>query len=243
MWNVLLLVPVTVSAGSEVRRSYEARALSRSLALGSSLVAALFVVLGGALSRLPAPVAPEIPVFEFEDFVLEKPPSIEPSPGAVTETGPPRVDPNALIRPVIPLEPEVSTPMVGDSPIVGPTSDGLGPNVERPGTPARDFAPVAEETPDVHFVPDEDPVPIFAPKPEYPDLAMQAQVEGTVVVRALVRRDGRVGETRVERGIPLLNEAAVAAVSRWTFAPARTNRVAVSCWVVVPVRFRLNDVR
>lgn len=244
MWNVLLLVPATVPAPWDARRASEARALSHSLALGSLLIATCFLALGGALSRLPAPSVPTMPTFDPRGYrVFTPPPLIRQAPAPPAASGAATIDPHAKLRPVvvdevpIDLEPVVSGPPDGER---GGSHDG---RETRPLVEPLPDAPPVDERPDVHFVPDEDPVPIFAPKPVYPDLALQAQVEGTVVVRALVRRDGRVGETRIERGVPLLNDAAVAAVSRWTFAPARTNHVAVACWVVVPVRFRLHDAR
>jgi len=61
-------------------------------------------------------------------------------------------------------------------------------------------------------------------------------------VRALVSPDGETQETRVWRssGQPLLDAAAVAAVRRWAFEPARHGGHAVAAWVEVPIHFRLN---
>jgi len=62
------------------------------------------------------------------------------------------------------------------------------------------------------------------------------------MVRALVSPDGDTQETRLWRssGHPLLDAAAVAAVRRWAFEPARHGGRAVPAWVEVPVHFRLN---
>lgn len=76
--------------------------------------------------------------------------------------------------------------------------------------------------------------------PEYPDLAREAQVEGTVMLWALVDLDGRVREVRVQRSVPLLDGAARAAVERWRFTPALANGRPVRVWVAVPVRFSLH---
>ena len=73
--------------------------------------------------------------------------------------------------------------------------------------------------------------------PEYPLDARRAGVDGTVMVQALVGKDGRVKNTRVVKSIPMLDEAAVAAVRKWVFKPAATNNKAVAYWVAVPVRF------
>lgn len=77
--------------------------------------------------------------------------------------------------------------------------------------------------------------------PAYPELARQAGVEGTVMVQALVGRDGLVKDVRVVRSIPMLDSAAVVAVRQWTFKPALANGEPVAVWVAVPVRFALDQ--
>jgi len=76
--------------------------------------------------------------------------------------------------------------------------------------------------------------------PQYPDDARKARVEGTVMVQALVGRDGRVKETKVVRSIPLLDQAAMDAVRQWVFKPALAKGQPVEVWVATPVRFTLH---
>lgn len=73
--------------------------------------------------------------------------------------------------------------------------------------------------------------------PEYPQAAREAGVTGTVLVQALVGKDGKVHETRIQKSIPMLDAAATAAVSRWIFKPALSKGAPVAVWVAVPVRF------
>lgn len=75
--------------------------------------------------------------------------------------------------------------------------------------------------------------------PEYPDFARTAGVEGTVMVQALVGRDGLVKDTRVLNSIPMLDAAAVVAVRRWRFRPAMAKGQRVAVWVAIPVKFTL----
>jgi protein TonB len=77
-------------------------------------------------------------------------------------------------------------------------------------------------------------------KPEYPDLARSANVDGTVLVQALVGKDGRVKDVKVVKSIPMLDASAVAAVKQWVFKPALSNNKPVAVWVAVPVRFTLH---
>ena len=75
--------------------------------------------------------------------------------------------------------------------------------------------------------------------PEYPDIARQSGIEGTVQLQALVGKDGKVKDVKVMKGIPVLDDAAVTAVKQWVFKPALTNNKPVAVWVAVPVRFSL----
>lgn len=76
--------------------------------------------------------------------------------------------------------------------------------------------------------------------PVYPDAARKAGVEGTVMVQALVLEDGTVGDCRIVGSIPMLDEAAVAAVRQWRFKPALNKGNPVAVWVAVPVKFKLH---
>ena len=76
--------------------------------------------------------------------------------------------------------------------------------------------------------------------PIYPDLAREANVDGTVLVQALVGKDGKVKDVRVMKSIPMLDDAAKSAVRRWVFKPALSNNKPVAVWVGVPVKFSLH---
>ena len=83
------------------------------------------------------------------------------------------------------------------------------------------------------------PEAITKVKPDYPDIAREAGVDGVVLVQALVGKDGKVKDVRVVKPIPMLNDAAIAAVKQWVFKPALSNNKPVAVWVAVPVRFSL----
>ena len=94
--------------------------------------------------------------------------------------------------------------------------------------------------PDDFVAVEEMPVLIQIPAPVYPDMARQAEVEGTVMVRALVGKDGKVEDAFVTEGVPMLNEAAIAAAKKAIFKPALQQHKPVSVWVQIPMRFTLN---
>jgi protein TonB len=94
---------------------------------------------------------------------------------------------------------------------------------------------------------EEFPEAITKVAPVYPDIAREASVDGTVMVQALVGKDGKVKDTRlvdksgkvVSASIPMLDAAALTAVRQWVFKPALSNNKPVAVWVAVPLKFTL----
>lgn len=70
------------------------------------------------------------------------------------------------------------------------------------------------------------------PKPVYPAVSRRLKEEGTVVLEVFIQADGSVGELRVKRssGFTRLDEAALAAVRRWKYLPARRGSEALALW-------------
>jgi TonB family protein len=54
-------------------------------------------------------------------------------------------------------------------------------------------------------------------KPDYPQIARQMRVTGTVRLEATVAPDGKVRDTKVIGGSPLLVQEAVTAVKKWKY--------------------------
>jgi TonB family protein len=76
--------------------------------------------------------------------------------------------------------------------------------------------------------------------PAYPERSRRKSIEGTVVLQALVGRDGTVRDVKVVKSIPGLDESAIDSVRQWRFKPALANGAPVAVWVAVPVRFSLH---
>ena len=75
--------------------------------------------------------------------------------------------------------------------------------------------------------------------PAYPEVAVLGHLQGVVVVECVIDPAGRVVNARALRGMPVFDDAAVAAVRQWVFAPTLLNGVPVSIVMDVTVRFRL----
>jgi len=78
-----------------------------------------------------------------------------------------------------------------------------------------------------------------SPAPSYPLVAVQRNSQGIVELRLLVDENGQVAEVEVVKPVELLTDAAIKAVKRWTFYPARKDGVPVKVWIAQPVEFRL----
>jgi TonB family protein len=79
-------------------------------------------------------------------------------------------------------------------------------------------------------------------KPNYTDAGMRARVEGIVTLQCVVLADGTVGAVRVVQSLDTthgLDEAAVAALKQWRFAPATRDGLAVPVIVNVELAFTL----
>ena len=79
--------------------------------------------------------------------------------------------------------------------------------------------------------------------PAYPSASRKAGQEGTVLLRIEILANGRTGDISVVQstGYSALDEAAIAAVGKWQFVPAKdlaTDR-SVACTTTLPVSFRL----
>ena len=84
------------------------------------------------------------------------------------------------------------------------------------------------------------PEKVFAPQPQYTDLARTNRTQGVVILQATIDCRGNVTDVRVLKSLPDgLTESAVAAISRWRFEPARLNGQPVSVYYNLTVNFRL----
>ena len=105
-----------------------------------------------------------------------------------------------------------------------------------------DAPPPPPSGPKVVFIPYDDPPVAMSPiRPRYPEIAQEAGIEGVVVVQAFIDEKGRVKETLILKGVPNtgLDEAAMEAIRKTRFSPAKQRERAVGVWISIPVNFRL----
>jgi protein TonB len=100
---------------------------------------------------------------------------------------------------------------------------------------------VEDEGPPPDFVPyEKEPQIIKSTKPLYPELAKRAGVEGTVVLKLWVDKEGKVRKAVVLRSdATLFEQPAIDAAMQFVFTPAMQHSGPVSVWVSIPFRFYL----
>lgn len=90
------------------------------------------------------------------------------------------------------------------------------------------------------FGSDNGPRVVEMPPPEYPRRARRLHLEGRVLIRLELDRRGNLLEARIEKSAgKSLDRAALTAVRRARFAPARRNHLPVSCVALLPIDFQL----
>lgn len=80
-------------------------------------------------------------------------------------------------------------------------------------------------------------------EPVYPKLAMASHVQGAVVLKASVLRNGRLGQIQVVSGNDLLVGAALHAVQQWRYKPMELDGKPVESETSIKVNFSLGTAR
>jgi len=77
-------------------------------------------------------------------------------------------------------------------------------------------------------------------QPNYPPLARQARIQGTVLLQAEISKDGAIENLRLISGHPMLAPAAIEAVKQWRYKPYMLNGEPVAVETQVQVNFTLS---
>ena len=182
---------------------------------------------------------------------LHAPPKTESASttGAAASTPPP--DAATTSRTVLPpLEVEV---VAGDTHrVIRPGSSSVRVDLQ-PGSPprptseaptTRDVDSAANVTSNaaehVQMSPDASALVTIPVKPNYPLLARQMKVQGSVILQALIGKDGIIQNLRVVSGPHILASAAQDAVRQWHFKPHLQGSEAVETQAKITVNFTIS---
>ena len=148
-------------------------------------------------------------------------------------------------RDIATLNEEVAPPRLGDGiGVVGaPVGDGIpdgviGSIVHETERIARNAAPPPPTKPFPISHIDEGLL-VHKVTPVYPQIAILARQQGTVVMHAIIGRDGRIEQLQAVSGPPLLIKAAVDAVAQWRYRPYVLNGEPVEVETQITVNFKL----
>ena len=177
---------------------------------------------------------------------------LEAAPIMVSLITPPVIEkPKELPKP-LPVKPKVEQrveqrvqPLPETPPLIVATTEApLPPAAPAPQAPPPPLpvAPIVAAVPPV-VPPTFNADYLQNPAPAYPSMSRRLGQQGKVVLRVLVNTGGAPDkvEIRSSSGFDRLDDAALDAVKRWRFVPARQGDRPVAAWVLVPITFTLES--
>jgi periplasmic protein TonB len=208
-----------------------------------TLVIALHAAVWAALLASDAVAVPPRTATLFVHMIAPEPLPVAPAPVAKPQPSPPKpVTTRAPVQPPPLLATQATAPAGANAPAPepAPVVAAAAPTAAVPAAAAAAAAaPAAQPAPLIQ--PRFDADYLDNPAPAYPPMSRRLGEEGKVVLRVFVEADGRPAsvELKAGSGSPRLDEAALAAVRRWEFVPARRGAEPVAAWVLVPIAFHL----
>jgi periplasmic protein TonB len=253
-------------APADVARTKRLAASTIAAMMTYGAVAGAAVLLGGGAAivqekvldvtfekQLPKEVAPPAPPPPPPPppKKIEKP-KAAPPPVVNEAPPPPKAPPPVVVPQIVPKDVLPESDVAIEKREFIPPAEGIGGT--RKGSLAGTVGGVPGGTgtaaPAVHRaallpvnLPEEATPPVESPvnrRPEYPESARAAGVEGLVILKIVVTETGRVGNIQVMKGEPPFVEAAMSAVKTYTFQPAMLGGRPISVFRIIKVPFRLS---
>jgi len=220
------------------------KALPLALAIHALAVGFVLVTQLWAVNEVPEP-------YTVVGLYVPPPPPAPPVRPEGTRAKPHADRPTPHVTDVAPnvVPTESAKPASPDEPTTGEGIDGGDPNAKGGGIPGSPFdghgievAPVAElDTPRVLSPEMKPPLAVYRPAPAYPELARTVRRQGTVIIEAVIDRQGNVVDARLLRDAGLgLGEAALQAVRTWRYQPATLDGRPVTVYLTVTINFELH---
>jgi protein TonB len=219
-------IPATV-ANSRPRVPSSTSVGSTSAAPARRAAAAL---VAPAVSEPPPAVVSNrtvLPPLEVEVVAGDNHKTVRPGTSSVRVDLQPGTRPQRMAQPATRTPEEPSTQIITDA---TPTSDGSE-------TAASVTSNAAER---VQMSADTAEVVAHPVSPGYPMLARQMKVQGSVILRALISKDGRIQDLHLLSGPHILAAAAQDAVRQWRFKPHYVDDQAVETQAKITVNFTIS---
>jgi periplasmic protein TonB len=129
-------------------------------------------------------------------------------------------------------------------------NQGTGPGGEGGGTEGGTGVPgdikiADDESPPADYVAvEKEPAIVKSVEPKYPDMAVRTGLEGKVLVKIWVDKEGKPKEVDVlQSDAEIFNDPAIEAAKQFVFSPAYMNDGPVPVWVTITLRFSLSGGR
>lgn len=220
---------------------------SLPLSIAVHVIALVLLVLFPLMADVTLPLPPMVMPPYMPAVVLAAPPPVRtetpasaPAPSPVSRNAAPVVAPREIGPETVPSAPSMPDLPAGDAPTgsgdLGAIIDGAARIMPSPPPPPQHPAGPIRVSELV-----QPPRKIVDVRPEYPALARQAKVDGTVILEAILDRSGRVDGLRVVKSIPLLDQAALEAVRQWRYTPTVLNGQPVAVLMTITIRFTLQQ--
>jgi protein TonB len=173
-----------------------------------------------------------------------QPHPVSPSTPQSNQIGSMLLSPSQIPHSIDMLTETVAPPPMLDAGAIG-VSHGIGDyrGTVFGATPGSDLAQPPPSPPVVHRAPPSRMMErnlILRVQPDYPTIARQARVQGQVVLRAMISREGTIENLQVLSGHSMLVRAAVNAVQQWRYRPYVLNGEPIEVETEVKVNFVLS---
>jgi periplasmic protein TonB len=221
-WNEVPVAHSPAFAGPGPRKPrYWIAALAALVVVGAHLVGAWYMQRGS----VAASVKPQKNTLALE---IVRPP--KPAPSKVEPPPPPRKTPPRAPPPI-----QTAAPAPSEAPVAAPVEAVATVEPAPAAPPAPEPEPVKAAFGGIGYKNN--------PAPDYPALAARQGWQGTVLLRVRVLASGAVAAIEVVRtsGKKLLDDAAIATVERWVFAPSTRGGAAIDGFATVPIEFKLDS--
>ena len=202
------------------------------------LVVVLHVIVWWGYTHFKSELEPSKPLPVVQVSLMAPP--VPPDPRVIPlQPTPPKVEKQP--RPVVEKRVTAPMPKPVEQPVAEHALQQAPVAVAQPAPPAPAPAqPLAEA---VIEPPRYNAAYLSNPPPAYPLAARRRGIEGTVLIRSEVSATGEClrAELKKTSGHEMLDHAALEAVKKWRFVPAKRGSQAVVAWVEVPITFKLEN--
>jgi protein TonB len=245
--NTLVVDQATEYGAFELKRLY-----TRNFSLGMTIAVLIHLFLIGAYIFIQAITKDDenniatVRILKYTE--LGPPPSLDNNAAQQLAVSAPTIAPTVGIPTPVPdadapKEQTIATQQEMNK-VTSPVGEGNGSGGVQITQDLKVEAPQQDEAPDMNaFTPvEKQPQVVVQVPPVYPDLAKRAGVEGTVIVKILVSKEGKaIKAVVIKSDSEVFNQPAVDAALKFVFTPAIQHKSPVMVWVVVPFKFKLNQ--